>query len=248
MKLCLISILLASLCSVQIMAADPVLEAFAERYAKAKDEGDAAALMAMHYMEGATEAEVARVKESVELGIKYKNADKHTAVTIDDKLNEDIEFTRVSKGEKVETSLPPAGMITITYPKGGHMAPYGLKDGRPWLLGVKITKLDWNGPAEDFYQVSVTNSGDTPVDFTIEYAYKASGLSFEKKKQSTVKAHGFKGTSIIANEVLSVRISTSQPDVKLEAVLNRNDSGKPTEILKKSVDSSAPFVFEGKKP
>lgn len=229
------------------MAADPALEAFAERYAKAKDEGDAAALMAMHYLEGATQAEVARVKESVEMGIKYKNADKHTAVTIDDKLNEDIEFTRVSNGEKVETSLPPAGMISITYPKGGHMAPYGLKDGKPWLLGVKITKLDWNGHDEDFYQVSVTNSGDAPVEFTIEYAYKASGLSFQKKKQSTVKAHGFKGTSIISNEVLSVRISTSQPGVTLLASLNRNDSGKPTEILKKSVDSSSPFVFEGKK-
>jgi hypothetical protein len=248
MKFRHIFFLLAALCSPQIMAADPVLEAFAERYAKAKDEGDAAALMAMHYLEGATEAEVARVKEAVEMGIKYKNADKHSAVTIDNKLDEDMEFTRVSKGEKVETNLPPAGMIRITYPKGGHMAPYGLKDGKPWLLGVKITKLDWNGPGEDFYQVSVTNSGDAPVDFTIEYAYKASGLSFEKKKQSTVKAHGFKGTSIIANEVVSVRVSTSQPGVKLEAALNRNESGKQTELLKKVVDSSSPFVFEGNKP
>ena len=231
-----------------VTAADPLMEAFAERYAKAKDEGDAETLMAMHYLEGATEAEVARVKEAVEIGIKYKNVDKHSSVTIDDKLNEDIEFTRVSKGEKLETNLPPAGMIRITYPKGGHMAPYGLKDGKPWLLGVKITKLDWNGPAEDFYQVSVTNSGDASVDFTIEYDYKASGLSFQKKKQSTVQAHGFKGTSIIANEVLSVRISTSQPGVTLAASLNRNDSGKQTEILKKVFDSSSPFVYEGKKP
>lgn len=248
MKSRLILILLAAFCSSQIMAADPALAAFAERYAKAKDEGDAATLMAMHYLEGATEAEVARVKESVEMGIKYKNVDKHTAVTVDDKLNEDMEFTRVSKGEKVEPNLSPAGMISITYPKGGHMTPYGLKDGKPWLLGIKITKLDWNGPAEDFYQVSVTNSGDAPVEFTIEYAYKASGLSFQKKKQSTVKAHGFKGTSIIANEVLSVRISTNQPGVTLEASLNRNDAGKQTELLKKPVDSASPFVFEGKKP
>lgn len=35
---------------------------------------------------------------------------------------------------------------------------------------------------------------------------------------------------------------------KLEATLNRNDSGKQTEILKKTLDSTSPFVFDGKHP
>jgi len=228
------------------IAEEANLQAFAEQYAIAKHTGDAEALLAMHYLEGATDAEIAKVKEKIELGIKYKNIDKHTAVELEGTLDPDLMFTQIRKGEKIETNLVPVGMIRITYPKGAHLTPYGLKDGKPWLLGYKITKLDWNGPEEDFYQVTVMNKGDAPVAFTIDYAYKASGLALQEKRERIVKVHGSNGTSIIANEVVSLRISTAQEDARLEVAFSRSESGMQKEILKKECDSSSPFVYQGK--
>jgi hypothetical protein len=204
----------------------------------------------MYYMEGASPEAWRHLKRNVTLLVESARSrnGKRTKVSIEPLPSDTGMFLSIIRnGEKVERSLEPIGMIKITYPNGYSMSPYGMKHGKPWLVGVKVTKLNWKGPPEDSYQVSVRNSGDHAGNFTVACRYMASGEEVKWTRNVALKAKAMNGFSVFANELISVRISTKRPGIEFEGTIKRVDEkGEQIELVKeaKQLSSEAPFVFE----
>jgi hypothetical protein len=138
------------------------------------------------------------------------------------------------------------GMIKITYPKGASMVPYGLKDGKPWLPGPKVTKLPWNGPQEDQYYLGGSTTGDHEFGITIECTYKASGIELNRTRKLVVPAHGFNVTTVLANELLSVKITTESSNEDLKAKIYKADlQGQKSDVIEQDIAKETPLIYKG---
>lgn len=220
------SFILTALISTSLRAANPDVEAFAQKFAKARTQSDAATLEALHYTQGSSEADIQKMKDMVAMSLKYSHSGPIKSVTIE-ALDEDAKASyakpQIFNGEKIEVNLQPLGMIKLTYEIGGaSMSPYAIVDGKPWLVGPKVTKLNWNGSPEDRYYIGASTPGDTDIPIKIECTYKASGEIIHESTEIIVKKHGFATTSINAHELISVVMTTKKADVEVEGSIRKD--------------------------
>jgi hypothetical protein len=131
--------------------ADPALDAFAHRYAKAETDGDAATLESMTYMEGASPEDFKTLKHYVELSLKYKNPAPPTEVTLEP-LDRDLVGglePKIFNGEKTGMTLEPVSMIKITTESSNEN------------LKATIYKADVQGQKSDVLEQNIAK--DSPL-------------------------------------------------------------------------------------
>lgn len=193
------------------------------------------------------------MKDYFAMSLKYSHSGPIKCVTIEE-LDKDAKESyakpKIFNGEKTEVNLQPLGMIKLTYESGGaSMSPYAIVDGKPWLVGLKVTKLNWNGTAEDRYYIGASTPGDTDIPIKIECTYKASGEIIHESTEVIVKKHGFATTSINAHELISVVMTTKEADVQVEGSIRKDldNQGKQDQLAEQAFTSVKPFTYQGKK-
>jgi hypothetical protein len=104
-------------------------------------------------------------------------------------LPEDFEPVIIVRGQKIEPSAPPAGMIKITFTGAGQgpketSSAYTIVDGKFYLVGMKSTDLGWKGPPDKNIGFSVVGQGSSGLQ--IHGVWNASGVQLKKafKQQS----------------------------------------------------------------
>ncbi len=234
--------------------ADSKIEAFAQKYAETRTKGDAAILQAMTFTEGASPDDLKKIKETTENSLRYRPTTPILSVTIEPLSKDCLDAyssPNIYNGEKVEPNLKPEGMIKVSYEGGGdHAAPYAIRNGTPWLVGLKVTKLHWEGPPEERYYFGASNKSDRAIKIKVECIYRGSGVEQSQTKEVVIEARSSAAIAVNANELISAKITTEEPDLTLQASIYRfNESeGKKINLIEQDIGKLKPLIFSGVTP
>lgn len=109
-------------------------------------------------------------------------------------LPSDFDPLLVVRGQKIEPTATPKGMIKVTF-KGAGQGPkecssaYTVVDGKFLLLGMKSTDLSWKGPPDKNIGFSVVGEGTSGLQ--IHGVWNASGVQLKKAfKESSITFWG----------------------------------------------------------
>jgi hypothetical protein len=98
-------------------------------------------------------------------------------------LPSDFDSILIVRGQKIEPTATPKGMIKVTF-KGAGQGPkesstaYTLVDSKLFLVGMKSTDLGWKGPPDRNIGFSVVGTGSEEVQ--IQGVWNASGVQLKK--------------------------------------------------------------------
>jgi hypothetical protein len=98
-------------------------------------------------------------------------------------LPSDFDSILIVRGQKIEPTATPKGMIKVTF-KGTGQGPkesstaYTVVDSKLFLVGMKSTDLDWKGPPDKNIGFSVVGTGSEEVQ--IQGVWNASGVQLKK--------------------------------------------------------------------
>lgn len=236
--------------------ADPAMDAFLGNLKTVLESKDAAAMEALHDRVGATPADLARLRDVIASGFKYQPPGGLKSLEAVP-LSEEYSFEpMIHNGERIEPSIKPAGMIKVEYDKMKSLKPYALKDGKPVLVGMKITKLDWKGPPDRPFWINVSNSKEKNPTVYLEGTFNASGVEMPlKKKHQFVKggktAVGSWGTGINAQHIISLKITTDGADGDLKVSIKEGEKpgAMPDKlVVEQAVSATKPLIYQGTKP
>ena len=109
-------------------------------------------------------------------------------------LPSDFDPVLVVRGQKIETTATPKGMIKVTF-KGAGQGPkesssaYTVVDGKFFLVGMKSTDLGWKGSPDKNIGFSVVGQGSSGLQ--IQGVWNASGFQLKKTfKESSITFWG----------------------------------------------------------
>ena len=246
--------LILTLFGITSAIADSKIEAFAQKYAEALTKGDAAILQAMTYTEGASPDDLKKLKETTEISLRYRPTTPISSVTVEALPKDYLDAyssPNIYNGEKVEPNLKPEGMIKLSYEGGGdHAIPYVIRNGTPWLVGLKVTKLNWIGPLEERYFLGASNNSDRGIKIKVESVYRGSGVEQSRTKNVFIEADSSAAIAVNANELISAKITTEEADVTLQASIYRFNEAerKKINLIEQEISKVKPLIFSGVKP
>jgi hypothetical protein len=109
-------------------------------------------------------------------------------------LPSDFDPVLVVRGQKIEPTAKPKGMVRLTL-KGAGQGPkessnaYAIVDGKFLLVGMKSTDLGWKGPPDKNIGFSVVGQGSAGLQ--IQGMWNASGVQMNKAfKESSITFWG----------------------------------------------------------
>ncbi len=160
-------------------------EEFIAVYRAAMEDRDLDKLKILTYTVGMSEEDKRLTFMDDEMGFPEQEIERVTL----EPLPEDYQDVWFVSGMKIESTSPPEGMIKVYYrqpekPLGvatiNHsMRPYTIVDGTFFLVGVKTTDLQWEGPSDKIIGFSVRGEESDRVKVRVEW--NASGINQERE-------------------------------------------------------------------
>ena len=201
------------------IAVEAVSEAqFTSNLRAAISEKDDQKLQALIQFDGASPQDKQRMTSMLRMTLMNgKDVDEITLVP----LPSDFDSVIVFRGQKIEPTATPKGMIKVTF-KGTGQGPkesssaYTVVDGKFFLVGMKSTDLGWKGAPDKNIGFSVVGQGSSGLQ--IHGVWNVSGVQLKKTfKESSIT---FWGQYF---EELSVTSISDDCDVTVEIT----EDGKP---------------------
>jgi hypothetical protein len=106
----------------------------------------------------------------------------------------DFQSVLIVRGQKIEPTAPPVGMVKVTFKgaehgQGNSSSAYGVVGGKFFLIGMKSMDLGWKGPPDKNIGFSVVGQGSSGVQ--IHGTWNASGVQLKKAfKESSITFWG----------------------------------------------------------
>jgi len=137
-------------------------------------------LEALIYFEGASPEDKQRMTSMLRMTLlNGKDVDVISLVP----LPSDFDSVLVVRGQKIEPTATPKGMVKVTFNGAGQGAKesssaYTVLDGKYFLVGMKSTDLGWKGSPDKNIGFSVVGQGSSGLQ--IHGAWNASGVQLKK--------------------------------------------------------------------
>jgi hypothetical protein len=106
----------------------------------------------------------------------------------------DFDPVLIVRGQKIEPTAAPKGMIKVTFKGPGQgpkesSSPYTVIDGKYFLVGMKSTDLGWKGPPDKNIGFTVVGQGASGLE--IQGVWNVSGVKLKKTfKESSLTFWG----------------------------------------------------------
>lgn len=237
--------------------ADEAMDSFVKRLKAAIETKDVAAMEALHHKQGRSEMELKRLREGIESGFKYTPPGGPKSIEAVP-LSDDFSFdAQIYNGERIEPSIAPIGLIRVEYDTMKSFKPYASVAGKPMLVAMKITKLDWKGPPDRPFWINISNSSKKPVNAWIEGSYNASGVEMPLKQKHRfvmdegTTASGSWGSGINAQHIVSLKVTTDCADGELKVIIKEGEKpgAMPDKlVVEQAISATKPLVYQAKKP
>ncbi len=195
-------------------------DSFVVAWKKAIETKDLAAVEKLTYLEGLTEEN----RKLILRADRFAHVGEIKEVTLEP-LPSDFLTTHVANGKKMELLKPPIGLIKV-HSKGAWSiaSPYAIVDGKYYVVGGKITDLNWQGPPDVAWNYFVKGKGSENIE--VEYSWNASGVDMTRKMKHA--SNGFVG-----QHINWIKVTSNDPnsEISLELLQGSNDFYK-SETLK----------------
>lgn len=196
--------------SCSLLLAHPTTEdSFVAAWKSAVESKDLAAIEKLTYLEGLTE-------ENRKLVLNKDWLDRVTeikTVTLEP-LPKDFQSGAVAHGKKSELLKTPIGFIKVEGKPWSNMKPYAVIDGKYFVIGAKVTELDWKGPPDRSWNIHVHGKGSENV--VIEYCWNASGVDLTRKMQRS-------SNGIVGQHINWIKVTSQDPNSELVLELLQGD-------------------------
>ncbi len=229
----------ALLLSLPRLLAHPTTDdAFIAAWKKAVETKDQIAIEKLTYLEGLTQENRSLFLLKAN---RFSNIEKVKEVTLK-ALPSDYSAVHVVMGRKSELLKTPVGLIKVTGQGAySYASPYTVIEGKYYVVGSKITDLNWQGPPDVILRYNVEGKGSENVE--IEYSWNASGVDMTKSKISSKNKYGFSNSSFPGQHISWFKVTSNDPDSEIVLVLSEGE--KETY---KSVPLKGLGIIEYKKP
>lgn len=218
-------LLLASLVSVILMS--PALHAAAPGSAEelraaveqAFVQKDRAALEALYYTEGLSEADKELNRRMLDMF--WENPSETETVTIVP-VPEFMTKALIARGKKWEPSLAPVGALLVkmkassgnSVTTNGMTTAFGESAGKYYLVSAKSTDLGWKGPEDTSLSFMVIGPGQNKVK--IRYRWNVSGVDLEETADSP-------SISFVGQYIESIAVTSDSDDTDVTLTIRENE-------------------------
>ncbi len=207
---------------ISLLAQPKTPDEFIARFRTAIQEKSPDKLDAITYGVGMSDSD----KQQVALVQKMLFQDREIARITLEPLPDDFESIFIARGNKLEPTYPPAGLITIRYQTQGNgvnesSSAYAVIDGYCYLVSTKSSDLGWKGPPDKTINFMVMGRGQDKVQ--IRAKWNASGVDQEQN----VKSPSF---GVPGQYFDSIAVTSAEDDT--DVTLTVLDAGKQIYVSK----------------
>jgi hypothetical protein len=155
-------------------------EPFTSALRTAITEKDDQKLAALIHFDGASAEDKQRMTSMLQMTLMNgKDVDEISLVP----LPSDFDSVLVVRGQKIEPTATPKGMVKVTFKGAGQglketSSAYTVVEGKFHLVGMKSTDLGWKGPPDKNIGFSIVGNGSSGL--LIDGVWNASGVQLKK--------------------------------------------------------------------
>lgn len=180
---------------------------------------DKAALEALYYTEGLSEAD--KELNHRMLDMFWQNPSQTESVAIVP-LPEFMTKVRIARGKKWEPSLTPVGALLVkmksssgnSVTTNGMTTAFGESAGKYYLVSAKSTDLGWKGPEDTSLSFMVLGPGQDKVK--IRYRWNVSGVDLEEMADSP-------SISFVGQHIDFVTVTSDSDDTDVTLTVRENN-------------------------
>lgn len=188
------------------------VEALMQALRQGIDGKDAAAIRSLYYPEGMTGEDLAMVE------VPFQSVFTAGQTVADIKaapLPPNLPKLVVARGRKVEPNAEPQGVLAVTLNHVGMGSnalslQYTEVDGKFYLVGMKVTDLNWQGPPDKSLSYMVTGPGQENIRVLVKW--NASGVDLEEEMKSP-------SATILGQHIDAITVTSTDPQADLTLTL-----------------------------